>query len=242
MDQRFASRDSLICPLLCPACSKPFVSAHYWKLSRERAEHISQIKEQLLAYQLEVSHTRESKLEERTKELLKGIEIDNPEAKCAIKLLAKILELYSKVKDHLPQISEKVINFIVVFRDILKKKDGKLSVQIISDIESELFRLSLLTLAEKTVLSLERTKMKQPVHSLLQKMDDDRNLRLTFEMYEEYLPAIRRSGVYEVMPVSMPRITKGEWYKCSRAGHIYFAPAQYRGKDDRPKCTECSSK
>ena len=242
LDQRFASRDSLICPLLCPACSKPFVSAHYWKLNRERAQHISQIKEQLLAYQLEVSHTLESKLEEKTKELLKGIKIDNPEAKCAIKLLAKILELYSKVKDHLPQISEKVINFIVDVNNILKKKNGKLSVQIISDIESELFRLSLLTLAEKTVLtSLEKTKMKQPVHSLLQKMDDDRNLRLTYEMYEEYLPAIRKSGVYEVIPVSIPRITKGEWYKCSRAGHIYFAPAQYRG-NDRPKCTECSSK
>ena len=233
LDQRFApkeSQDSLICPLLCPACSKPFISPHYWKMSRERAKDMAQVKKQLLfADYQDKSPTLHHRAERHRKHIV-SIDTENI---CALLLLSKAFELQSRFPKYcftLPNVFEGML---------YRGTKYKLSTQIISDVESEFFRISLLALTEET--SSEESSMKQPVHSLLQKMDDDHNLRLTYEMYEEYLPAIRRSSVYEVIPVSIPRITKGEWYKCSRAGHIYFAPAQYRGKDNRPKCTKCSS-
>ena len=203
---------------------------HYWKMSRERAKDMAQVKKQLLfADYQDKSPTLHHRAERHRKHIV-SIDTENI---CALLLLSKAFELQSRFPKYcftLPNVFEGML---------YRGTKYKLSTQIISDVESEFFRISLLALTEET--SSEESSMKQPVHSLLQKMDDDHNLRLTYEMYEEYLPAIRRSSVYEVIPVSIPRITKGEWYKCSRAGHIYFAPAQYRGKDNRPKCTKCSS-
>ena len=36
-------------------------------------------------------------------------------------------------------------------------------------------------------------------------------------------------------------MTKGEWYKCRRAGHFYFVPTKYRNKKETLllQCSEC---
>ena len=238
LDQRFASKgSSLICPLTCPACSKPFFIPHYWKLSRERAEDIIQIKQQLFTNEA-IDDTDESKMEPNAaRKLFKNIKKDDSETRCVIKLIANAIELYLNVSRFSQCDKETLNDFISSIVKILDSKGARISTQIICDIESEFFRYSLLALA-KRINSV--SSIKQPLHSLLQQMDEDHNLRLTYEMYEEYLPAIRRSGVYEVVPVPLPKVTKGEWYKCRRAGHIYFAPAKYRV--DHPECTECNSK
>ena len=220
LNQRFVPKedqDTLISPLLCPACSKPFLSPHYWKMTQERAKDIRQVKRQLPAnpvmYSSDHYHVAFRKV------------IPDAETACALKLLSNAMEL------------KRQLNITKFIESMLKQTKCKLTMQIITDIESELFRLSLLNLTKHVP---ETNSSKQPLHSLLQQMDEDHNLRLTYEMYEEYLPAIHRSGVYEVVPVSLPKVTKGQWYKCRRAGHIYFAPAKYG--TNRPQCTECSSK
>ncbi|XP_019853694.1 PREDICTED: NFX1-type zinc finger-containing protein 1-like [Amphimedon queenslandica] len=236
LDQRFASKDSsLICPLTCPACSKPFFIPHYWKLSRERAEDISQIKQQLFTDET-IDDTDESKMDrEVARQLFKNIKRDDSETRCVINLIANAMQLLINVSRFPECDKETLAGFISSIVKTLDSKGARISTQIIYDIESEFFRFSLLALAKRIY---SPSNIKQPLHSLLQQMDEDHNLRLTYEKYEEYLPAIHRNGVYEVVPVSVPKITKGEWYKCRRAGHIYFVPAIYQRNSE---CTECRS-
>ncbi|XP_011404801.1 PREDICTED: NFX1-type zinc finger-containing protein 1-like [Amphimedon queenslandica] len=220
LNQRFTPKgdqDTLICPLLCPACSKPFVLPYYWQMTQERAKDIKQVKRQLPTNPVTYSP-------DRHRLAFRKVTLD-AETACALKLFSNAMELKSQ------------LNITTFIENMLKQTKCKLTMQIVTDIESELFRLSLLTLAKHVP---ETTLSKQPLHSLLQQMDEDHNLRLTYEMYEEYLPAIRSNSVYEVVPVSLPKITKGQWYKCRHAGHIYFVPAKYGA--NCPECTECHSK
>ena len=89
-----------------------------------------------------------------------------------------------------------------------------------------------------------------PVKSALHQMQEDPRLRLTESKYDEYLTILQYAFEQETgtalenivsLDINLPEMTKGEWYKCRRAGHFYFVPTKYRNKKETLllQCSEC---
>ena len=131
---------------------------------------------------------------------------------------------------------------------------GKVSTQIIKDVQSEIFRLSLTSLLKKVqplcqdFFKSPTSKLVGSVHTALEAMEEDHRLRLSEDRYQEHLHCLQKAHLemlgYDLpillfRPLTVPKVTKGEWYKCTAAGHFFFKPAQYQCQETHA-CPECS--
>ena len=263
----------LIAPLLCPKCSKPVMSSHYWKMIKERRKEIEEVKDIVTAFH--GTNPEFNKLKKDVISILirenitvtvskKGyvrpllaynIPLDNTiECACAMELLLCTDNLHETLKECIlnPNLVDQAYKLVREVAFVVADKKGKLSPQLIHDIQSEIFRLNLTALTEQirsepliVTSTLEMRKL-ESVLSMLHQMEQNHNLRLTSPEYEENLSIIQR--IHEEMfnfhiepfvtlNITPPPVTKGDWYKCSRAGHIFCVPAKYIIK--RNDCHTC---
>ena len=255
--------DYRITPLYCPACSKPMVSSYYWKTIQERLHDITEI-QQLTSRATE--HYIPSNIKDvvmriiyhhipQRKLLFPNVQFEETEeTMCAMKLIqqAGVLadqEQRSRYELLKPFQARDLLKTIV---SIIVSKKVKLSPQLLTDVQSELYRINLIMLLEKvSCITTDRLKgMLGPVKSALHQMQEDPRLRLTESKYHEYLTILQYTFEQKTgtalknivsLEINLPEISKGEWYKCRRAGHFYFVPSKYRNKKETSllQCPKC---
>ena len=122
-------------------------------------------------------------------------------------------------------------------------------MQLICDIESEIFRIGLVAYLNKfKQFMLKTTQQKEQfavVLTVVKQMESYHNKRITSDENEKYLAILRTlhfvllgSSLQPlvVLRYILPQATKGEWYKCITCRNIYFSPAQYK---NNPQCSYC---
>ena len=209
----------LITPLLCPKCSKPVMSSHYWKMIKERRKEIEEVKD--IAAAFHGTNPEFNKLKKDVISILirenitvtvskKGyvrpllgynIPLDNTiECACAMELLLCTDNLHETLKECIlnPNLVDQAYKLVREVAFVVADKKGKLSPQLIHDIQSEIFRLNLTALTEQirsepliVTNTLEMRKL-ESVLSMLHQMEQNHNLRLTSPEYEENLSIIQR--------------------------------------------------
>ena len=264
----------IIAPLLCPKCSKPVMSSHYWKMIKERRKEIEEVKDIVTAFhgtnpefnklkkdvisiliRENITIMTVSKKKKVQRLPASNITLDNTiECTCAMELLLCTDNLHKTLKDHAlePNLISQAHKLVREVAFVVADKKGKLSPQLIHDIQSEIFRLNLTALTEQIksepliVTSTVAMRKLGSVLSMLHQMEQNHNLRLTAPQYEENLSIIQRIHVEKLrfrleplvtLNITPPHVTKGEWYKCSRAGHIFCVPAKY--SVERNDCYIC---
>ena len=267
----------LIAPLVCPKCSKPVISPHYWKMIKERRKEIEEVKDIVTAFHginPEFNNLKEDVILLLIREnitvtfskkgyarplLAYNIAFDNTiECVCAMELLLCTDNLHEALKEHAlePNLISQAYKLVREVAFIVADKKGKLSPQLIHDIQSEIFRLNLTALTEqiksKPLIVTSTVAMRQlgSVLSMLHQMEQNHNLRLTAPRYEYNLSILQRIHEEELsfcleplvtLNITPPHVTKGEWYKCSRAGHIFCVPAKYSvERNDCHVCPHCN--
>ena len=264
----------LIAPLVCPKCSKPVISPHYWKMIKERKKEIEEVKDIAATFhntnpefnklkkdvisiltRENITVSTVSKKKKLQQLVASNIAFDNTiECVCAMELLICTGNLHEALKEHAlePNLISQAHKLVREVGFIVADKKGKLSPQLIHDIQSEIFRLNLTALTEqiksKILIVTSTVAMRKvgSVLSMLHQMEQNHNLRLTAPQYEDNLSILQRIHEEELsfcleplvtLNIIPPHVTKGEWYKCSRAGHIFCVPAKY--SVERNDCHIC---
>ena len=139
-----------------------------------------------------------------------------------------------------------------------QEKTWKLSLQLINDIERELYRISLLYMIgeveEVLQTSPKNARSMREFDDVLKLIDHTKssNSCLTKEVYIKHVSILERIfdqhnlfdddeliEPVDVEHISCPVITKGQWYCCAREGHYYFVPAKYRKGKEETSCGLC---
>ena len=257
-------KDQLIAPLLCPTCQKTVVVSRYWKAMTKRAREIREIKTRL-----EVEATEEVQrnavMRDQVQHIFEGIRRSkkgavlptlesNYETICMMQLLISAKKLHQTLKSEASEFENIADQLVNEGLKIILNKDRKVSNQVMQDVHSEIYRICLLTTHEKVQKLLKHSRHGSAkgqlgmVQSVLQQMEENHNLRLTEQNYKEYLQVLQKahlelSGKTINPPVTIevttPTITKGEWYRCPLAGHLYLIPAKYHKGQEKPKCPYC---
>ena len=253
-----ASETQLIFPPLCPTCHKPVASTiRYRRLWLEQSECIKEVKLHLYSVEtlsdqdyinFEKNFTECEEIVIQQFPVLVGHRLTlptNQEADCAMELFITANKLKNNASCLAP-IAEQLLYKIA---KVLLDWNGKLSKQIITDIQSELFRISLLIFVQKIdkeSVPIQNLKKIGTVNNYLEQMDHDHNYRMTHEEYQECLHHLQQCCQEAsiqgeefqsliVQPANPPPSTKGEWYKCT-ADHIYFVAAKYSTTKTRSVC------
>jgi hypothetical protein len=249
----------LICPLLCPNCFTPFTSPFFWKKTREKVESIQVIKERIHSHEQEV--TDDELYDDVTVRFLmmmkrpqfskyyRSLKVAfKKEGICMLQLCKTLFELVDKLPIHMPDKKNLILHcqeLVKVVLDILMNNNGKLSPQLICDIKSEVFRISLETYIENikskllaNCVNIQEVIDLKAVESAIQIMEADHNVRLTAEENERHFAILNNINLQyfgaplkclvTITEISIPTVTKGQWYKCKRCGEISFKPAQYK--------------
>ena len=257
-----ASETQLVFPPLCPICHKPVASTvRYRRLWLEQSECIKKVK--LCLYSVETLSDQDDVNFNKNYIECKEIVMHqfpvgymyrlnlptNQEAACAMELFITANKLKNNASCLAP-IAEKLLYKIA---NVLLDWNGNLSKQIITDIQSELFRISLLIFVQKIDKFKESIPMQKigTVNNYLEQMDQDYNYRMTHKEYQKCLHHLQQCCQQAsiqgeefqsliVQPANPPQSTKGEWYKCT-AGHVYFVAAKYSTTKTISVCPDCAS-
>ena len=247
--------DCLVTPPHCPTCLKPmsFVK-RYWLIKKQTIEDIKIIKQKSLVDLEEDQSAHRVRMEADSilykymtaKEKIRFEQsaqlISKPESLCLMKLVL----IFEKLK-----VSRSILHLLT---NLIVQKKGRLSEQLFIDLSSEVYRLCLSELVtelqntadeDSPVKSKPSAEMKAlgSVITLLQQMESNHNLRISEQQYLTCVHDLKKLGVSPgalgmSLDFEKPMITKGEWFKCSRAGHLYFASVGNR-KHAKPHCDQC---
>ena len=253
------TKDQLVTPLLCPTCQQLIISVkRYWHVAKKLAQEIKQIKhmsavEDVSAADL-IKEAEYILLKERFQQRrefgprkLSTLPYTT-ETVCALQLLLFANDLVAT------DMRSEVLKLHTMITFLIIQGRAKLSEQFIFDVSSELYRIHLTVLTRKvkqclddsTKATLESMKGFGGIQSVLDQMESNHTLRLTEEDYKVHLHVLKdlyleRSGmeldIIVTREIIKPVITKGEWYRCTRAGHLYFISATNR--KGKPGCNYC---
>ena len=176
-----------------------------------------------------------------------------PEVACVMRFFLQVKELSKKVTA--PQATKTAVELIKNIQALIEITQGRLSEQIIADIQREMFRVCMSEVIGSTAplreeLALPDTEQKEfaEAEAALKKLDSDPQQGLSEEDCKAYLVpfeslylTVTESDLSQLLPSipPIPHTTKGEWFHCP-ARHIYFEPASYQEKKKIPPCPECS--
>ena len=133
-------QDRLVSPLLCPTCSKPFISNYYWRICKERMEEVKLVKSQIAtANEIDQSKFIALNLEIKTILEKEKISYNQPRRKkhqpadytifektseclCAMELIYTVHTLYKALQNHMPfqqKLIEEAHNLVINTANIL---------------------------------------------------------------------------------------------------------------------------
>ena len=253
------TNDQLVTPLQCPTCQQLIISVkRYWHVAKKLAQEIKQIKhmsavEDVSAADLIIDAEYILPVQQRRKFGPRKLSTlpYTTETVCALQLLLFANDLVAT------DMRSEALKLRTTIALLILKKKAKLSQQFILDVSSELYRIHLTVLTRKvkqclddsTKATLESMKRFGGIQSVLDQMESNHTLRLTEEDYKIHLHVLKElylehSGmeldliVTVTCEMTKPAVTKGEWYCCMRAGHLYFVSATHRkGKLECNICT-----
>ena len=255
---------------MCPGCSKPLpLSPYFCQLANKMLQDVAMAKDRIshnqLSYQeqtvIEIgiellgqlcsdgrSFGKRKKGQHRIQasDIIRTIDRRSPDTLSMMQLLRNIHNLCTATSSDVQTCALRSR-----FLDLIAQTRGKTSLQIITDVQSEIFRLSLARMLKEfqqhsgSFAGSQNSKLVGSVQAALEAMEVDHQLRLSKEQYQEYLHILQTTTTGsclfspKINPPTIPEITKGEWYKCGAAGHLYFKPVQYHQARDRAQCPEC---
>ena len=257
-------RNYLVAPLLCPhsQCKKPVTSSYFHRLGQQKLEQVREVTrmKQRNVSEIEDTHIWREGMElivsmrpklVRGKSTLPRFDDRSPETFCAMRCVVSVYNLYKALREqkcNQQQTAEGKMLLLTVI-NLINYNRGKLSLQAICDIQSEMCRVSLKALLAKTQEQLPHlltiNKDIGAVQTLIDQMDYDHSLHISFDKYQSCLAVLQNyltlleNRLLSVQEIPIPKLTKGEWYHCIKGSHNYFVPAGYRKKGDLPNCTIC---
>ena len=182
----------------------------------------------------------------------------NAEQKCLIEFLITALNFLDiihvrKIQDvpltelgeGVHNIHKQVLNFVWCLKCLIGKlTKAKISAQLLEDLESEQYRLSLLL--QYIVLQMQYpegslvTATVVRTEQFLRDLEADHSLRVTQEDYVTHSRSCSfdlQLKLSNLLVKGFPPLVKGQWYKCAR-GHYYCIPPTREAKSV-PKCPNC---
>ena len=262
--------DQRISPLMCPACNKPLpLSPHFFQLANKMLQDVATAKDsishtfvsfeeeavietgmelfaQLYSSGMAFKSLKKDKHHMPSSTIISYVNRSSPDTLLMMQLLQSADTLcattLSDVQAH--ELRSTILELIV-------QTHGKTSPQIITDVQSEIFRLRLsYTLREFQQHSgfdagSQNLKLVESVQAALEAMEEDHQLRLSEEQYQEHLRVLQTVATGSCLALqrmdsfTIPEVTKGEWYKCAAAGHFYFKPSRYHRQKDKVQCWKC---
>ena len=257
-------KDRLISPLVCPTCQKITSCNRYMKTIKERAREIEEIRSkiQATACASEDFRLKITSLEMIMRELqparnyvhsILQLQPSN-ESLFTVEILTQVCVLYETLASQQSELKEAGLILLQRILYILKDEAGKLSIQVIDDIRKEVYRICLFFMTDKIQKLLEdspkasvSTADFSHVQAILDKTEPN-NSAINQDIYLEcvhFLSRIYKQHSQQTLeePVHIeettPVVTKGQWYRCAKAGHIYFVPAKYRKGQAPTVCEQC---
>ena len=266
MDEFIRKPKSEVKPLQCPVCYSPLSTSYrYGNLTKESLRQVEGIRTDIL----ENSPNNNEHLLQMHRDIIQSkpwldkvnipyvnlclsliqknerfIVTWSPERKFLLSIFAKVLEgFYPAVITH--RIRSIVDNFCDQLFHLLMK--STLSFQVISDLLSELFRITL----EMKITDLLTGDVKE-TRDLLFAFSDDSKLRMSVERFSYHFKIIsqirrRRLLSYKSIEsflsdieVFVPIVRNGTWKRC-RKGHYYCAPV-CRLDSLQIQCAQCRGK
>ena len=260
--QTSRGKDRVVSQLVCPACQKIALCNRYMKNIKERAKEIEIIASHLQStdnmpkdFRLKTRSLEVIPTRLRTKRSYSNLIIGLQQNLFTAEILTQVCELCEKLTSQQSEFKEDGMNFLERIIYILGEKSGRLSLQVIDDIERETRRISLLFMTEKVQKQLEdRPRATKSVREFKQAILDKTKLSnsyLSHTIYVKCVQILKRtceqySATTLCEPVNIkettPVVTKGQWYRCAKAGHIYFVPAKYCKGQASPVCKQCTRK
>ena len=160
----------------------------------------------------------------------------------------------SELGDNLESVDKQVARFLDVIDFLQEKVKSRLSAQLLEDLQSERYRLTLLV--QYCLVKRTEDKSAKPAASaspestehFLKLLESDRSLKVSQKEYilhsqllRETLTKIHSSSLSLFASphedISTPPVSKGQWWKCSR-GHYYCIPPS-RKPTQMHSCPQC---